>query len=149
MFSSGLFVAAHIDKMTPLKNKAVFEASVSSESVNRGGSELESISFNSLLLSAGLSYELFKNLKIIGGLKSFAGKGNEVGAQRDEYDQVVGYELLDFDSKEEILLLGLQYNFTNDIYFSLQTNQIEIDDRTSDISQLSLSRIYFMFNMNL
>ena len=52
---------------------------------------------------------------------------------------------LDFDSKEEILLLGLQYNFTNDIYFSLQTNQIEIDDRTSDISQLSLSRIYFMF----
>jgi len=149
LFSSGLFVAAHIDKMTPLKNKAVFEASVSSESVNRGGSELESISFNSLLLSAGLSYELFKNLKIIGGLKSFAGKGNEVGAQRDEYDQVVGYELLDFDSKEEILLLGLQYNFTNDIYFSLQTNQIEIDDRTSDISQLSLSRIYFMFNMNL
>ena len=69
--------------------------------------------------------------------------------QRDEYDQVVGYELLDFDSKEDILMLGLQYNFTNDIYFSLQTNKIDIDDKTSEISQLSLSRIYFMFNMNL
>ena len=58
------------------------------------------------------------------------------------------YEL-DFDSKEDILMLGLQYNFTNDIYFSLQTNKINIDDKTSEISKLSLSRIYFMFNMNL
>ena len=149
LFSSGFSIAAHIDKITSLESKTVLEASVSSEGVSRGGTELESISFNSLLLSAGLSYELFKNLKLIGGIKSFSGKGNEVGAQRDEYDQIVGYELLDFDSKEGIMMLGLQYNFTNDIYFSLQTNQIEIDDKTSDISQLSLSRIYFMFNMNL
>ena len=102
-----------------------------------------------MLLSAGLSYELFNNLTVIGGVKSFGGKGNEVGSQRDEYDQIVGYKLLDFDSKEDILMLGLQYNFTNDIYFSLQTNKIDIDDKTSEISQLSLSRIYFMFNMNL
>ena len=149
LLSSGLSIAAHIDKMTPLKNKTVFEASIGSEGVSRGGSELESISFNSLLFSAGLSYELFKNLKLIGGTKSFSGKGNEVGAQRDGYDEVVGYELLNFDSKEDILLLGIQYNFTNDIYFSLQRNQIEIDDKTNDISKLSLSRIYFMFNMNL
>jgi len=149
LFSSGLSIAAHIDKMSTLKNETVFEVSVSSEGVSRGGSELESVSFNSLLLSAGLSYELFKGLKLIGGIKSFSGKGNEVGAQRDEYDQVVGYKLLNFDSKEDIMMLGLQYNFTNDIYFSLQTNQIEIDDKTSDTAQLSLSRIYFMFNMNL
>ena len=101
------------------------------------------------MLSAGLSYELFHNFKLISGIKSFNGKGNEVGAQRDEYDQIIGYELLDYDSKEDILMLGLQYNFTKDIYFSLQTNQIDIDDRTNEISQLSLSRIYFMFNMNL
>ena len=149
LFSSGLMLTAHLDKLTPLKNKTSFELSVSNENVERGGSDLEAISFNSMLLSAGLSYELFKNLKIIGGVKSFTGKGNEVGSQRDEYDQVVGYELLDFDSQEDILMLGLQYNFTNDIYFSLQTNKIDIDDKTSEISKLSLSRIYFMFNMNL
>jgi len=149
MLSSGLSFTAHIDKITGLKNKTMFEASLNTEAVNRGGSELESISFNSLLLSAGLSYELFHNFKLISGIKSFNGKGNEVGAQRDEYDQIIGYELLDYDSKEDILMLGLQYNFTKDIYFSLQTNQIDIDDRTNEISQLSLSRIYFMFNMNL
>lgn len=149
LFSSGLMLTAHLDKLTPLKNKTSFEVSVSNESVERDGSDLESISFNSMLLSVGLSYELFNNLKIIGGAKSFAGKGNEVGSQRDDYDQVVGYELLDFDSKEDILMFGLQYNFTNDIYFSLQTNKIDIDDKTSETSQLSLSRIYFMFNMNL
>ena len=149
LFSSGIMLTAHLEKLTPLKNKTSFEVSVSNENVERDGSDLEEISFNSMLLSAGLSYELFNNLKVIGGVKSFGGKGNEVGSQRDEYDQIVGYKLLDFDSKEDLLMLGLQYNFTNDIYFSLQTNKIDIDDKTSEISQLSLSRIYFMFNMNL
>lgn len=149
LFSSGIMLTAHLEKLTPLKNKTRFEVSVSNENVERDGSDLEEISFNSMLLSAGLSYELFNNLKVIGGVKSFGGKGNEVGSQRDEYDQIVSYKLLDFDSKEDILMLGLQYNFTNDIYFSLQTNKIDIDDKTSEISQLSLSRIYFMFNMNL
>ena len=149
LFSSGIMLTAHLEKLTPLKNKTSFEVSVSNENVERDGSDVEEISFNSMLLSAGLSYELFNNLKVIGGVKSFGGKGNEVGSQRDEYDQIVGYKLLDFDSKEDILMLGLQYNFTNDIYFSLQTNKIDIDDKTSEISQLSLSRIYFMFNMNL
>ena len=101
------------------------------------------------MLTAGLSYELFESLRLIGGAKVFSGKGNEVGAQRDEYDQVIGYELLDFDSQEKILLLGLQYNFTKDIYFSLQTNKIDVNDKTSEINQLTLNRIYFMFNMNL
>ena len=147
--SSGFSLTAQLDKLASLKNKTTFEASISSEGVSRGGSELESISFNSLLVGVGLSYELFDNLKLIGGIKSFSGAGNEVGTERDGYDQAIGYELLNFDSKEDIMMLGLQYNFTNDIYFSLQTNKIEIDDKTSEISRLSLSRIYFMFNMNL
>ena len=147
--SSGFSLTAQLDKLASLKNKTTFEVSISSEGVSRGGSELESISFNSLLVGVGLSYELFDNLKLIGGIKSFSGAGNEVGTERDGYDQAIGYELLNFDSKEDIMMLGLQYNFTDDIYFSLQTNKIEINDKTSEISQLSLSRIYFMFNMNL
>ena len=149
LVSSGLSLTANIDKLIGFDNKTQLELSIISEGVSRGGDEIESISFNSSLLSAGLSYELFENLKIIGGTKSFNGSGNEVGVQRDEYDQIIGFELLDFNSKENIMLIGLQYNFTKDIYFSLQTNKIDFDDKTSETEKLSLNRIYFMFNMNL
>jgi len=149
LVSSGLSLKANIDKLIGFDNKTQLELSIISEGVTRGGDEIESISFNSSLVSAGLSYELFENLKIIGGTKSFTGSGNEVGVQRDEYDQIIGFELLDFNSKENIMLIGLQYNFTKDIYFSLQTNKIDFDDKTSETEKLSLNRIYFMFNMNL
>jgi hypothetical protein len=147
--SGGVSAKASLDKLTNIKNKTQLEASISTERVKRGGGKLESVSFNSLLFSAGASYELFENLKLIAGLKLFAGKGNEVGAERDEYDQIVGFNLLDYDSEEKIMLIGLQYSFTDDIYLSLQTNKIDVADSLNEISQLSLARIYFMFNMNL
>ena len=148
-FVGGANIFIKIDELLNLKNKTTAELSFNTENVKRGGSELESITFNSSLISAGASYELFKNLKLIAGLKSFAGKGNEVGSERNDYDEIIGYDLYNFDSQESITLVGLQYNFTNDIYFSLQTNKIEITDKINDVNRLSLSRVYFMFNMNL
>ena len=148
-FVVGANVFVKVDELLNLKNKTTAELSFNSENVRRGGSELESINFNSSLISAGASYELFKNLKLIAGLKSFFGKGNEVGAERNDYDEIIGYDLYNYDSQESIMLIGLQYNFTNDIYFSLQTNKIEITDKINDVNRLSLSRVYFMFNMNL
>ena len=147
--SAGANIKTHLEKLTPIKNKTQIEFSAILENVARPGSDLESISFNSLMVGIGASYELFENLKLIAGVKAFAGKGNEVGAERDEYDQIIGYDLFDYDAEEKITLLGLQYNFTKDIYFSLQTNKIDVVDNINKISQLSLSRIYFMFNMNL
>ena len=148
-FVGGANVFVKVGELLNLKNKTTAELSFNSENVKRGGSELESISFNSSLISAGASYELFKNLKLIAGLKSFVGKGNEAGAERNDYDEIIGYDLYNYDSQESIMLIGLQYNFTNDIYFSLQTNKIEITDKINDFNRLSLSRVYFMFNMNL
>ena len=148
-FVGGANVFVKIDELLNLKNKTTAELSFNSENVKRGGSELESINFNSSLISAGASYELFKNLKLIAGLKSFFGKGNEVGTERNDYDEIIGYDLYNYDSQESIMLIGLQYNFTNDIYFSLQTNKIEITDKINEVNRLSLSRVYFMFNMNL
>ena len=148
-FVGGANVFVQVDELLNLKNKTTAELSFNSENVRRGGYELESINFNSSLISAGASYELFKNLKLIAGLKSFVGKGNEVGAERNDYDEIIGYDLYNYDSQESIMLIGLQYNFTNDIYFSLQTNKIEITDKINDVNRLSLSRVYFMFNMNL
>ena len=46
LFSSGIMLTAHLEKLTPLKNKTRFEVSVSNENVERDGSDLEEISIN-------------------------------------------------------------------------------------------------------
>ena len=88
-------------------------------------------------------------LKLISGIKIFAGKGNEVETIRDDFDQIIDFDLKSYDTNESISLVGLQYNFSDDIYLTLQTNKINFTDNISDINKLSLSRVYFMFNMNL
>ena len=149
LFSSGASIRANLEEFIKIKNKTTLELSSYLEAVNRSGNNVESISFNSSLLSAGLSYELFKDLKIIAGTKVFLAKGNEFETERNEYDQITGYNIKNYDSEENIYLIGLQYSFTKDIYFSLQSNKINIVNQLIEQDRLTLSRIYFMFNMNL
>ena len=149
LFSSGASIRANLEEFIKIKNKTTLELSSYLEAVNRSGNNVESISFNSSLLSAGLSYELFKDLKIIAGAKVFLAKGNEFETERNEYDQITGYNIKNYDSEENIYLIGLQYSFTKDIYFSLQSNKINIVNQLIEQDRLALSRIYFMFNMNL
>ena len=146
---SSLFVNLDLDKLLSLKNKVNLEGGINFESVKRDGSDFEKIDFNSNLYSGSISIEIIKNLKIIGGAKVFYADGNEFISERDNYDQVIDYSNNLFKSKETILIGGIQHHFTEDIYFTLQYNQFNVLDKTAAEDEFSLSRLIFMFNMNL
>ena len=146
---SSLFVNLDLDKLLSLKNKVNLEGGINFESVKRDGSDFEKIDFNSNLYSGSISIEIIKNLNIIGGAKVFYADGNEFISERDNYDQVIDYSNNLFKSKETILIGGIQHYFTEDIYFTLQYNQFNVLDKTAAEDEFSLSRLIFMFNMNL
>jgi len=138
-----------LDKLLSLKNSFNIEGSINLETVKRDGEGFEKIDFNSILYSGSISYELIKNLKIIAGAKVFYVEGNEFIAERDIYDQINDFADINYDSKETILIAGLQHHFTDDIYFTMQYNQFNVLDKTNTYDELSLGRLIFMFNMNL
>ena len=138
-----------LDKLLSLKKSIIIEGSMNLETVNRGGEDFEKIDFNSILYSGSISYELMKNLKIIAGAKVFYAEGNEFISERDKYDQINDYSHTIYDSKETILIAGLQHHFTDDIYFTMQYNQFNVLDKTNTYDEFSLGRLIFMFNMNL
>ncbi|MDG1426090.1 MAG: hypothetical protein P8P82_01620 [Flavobacteriales bacterium] len=146
---SSLLVNLDLDKLLSLKNKVNLEGGINFESVKRDGSDFEKIDFNSNLYSGSISIEIIKNLNIIGGAKVFYADGNEFISERDNYDQVIDYSNNLFKSKETILIGGIQHHFTEDIYFTLQYNQFNVLDKTAAEDEFSLSRLIFMFNMNL
>ncbi len=147
--SFGFNVDFKLHKFIKNINKSSIEFSLNVENINRSGNDLEKIDLKTNLVGLGATYELFKDLKLISGIKIFAGKGNEVETIRDDFDQIIDFDLKSYDTNESISLVGLQYNFSDDIYLTLQTNKINFTDNISDINKLSLSRVYFMFNMNL
>ena len=138
-----------LDKLLSLKKSIIIEGSMNLETVNRGGEDFEKIDFSSILYSGSISYELIKNLKIIAGAKVFYAEGNEFISERDKYDQINDYSHTIYDSKETILIAGLQHHFTDDIYFTMQYNQFNVLDKTNTYDEFSLGRLIFMFNMNL
>ncbi len=89
------------------------------------------------------------DLKIVAGAKIFSVDGNEFVAERDIYDQINDYENNSYDSKETVLIGGLQYHFTDEGYFTMQYNQFNILDNTNIQDEFNMGRLIFMFNMNL
>jgi hypothetical protein len=138
-----------LNKLLSTKKSLILEGSMNLETVNRAGEDFEKIDFTSILYSGSISYELIKNFKIIAGAKVFYAEGNEFIADRDKYDQINDYSNHIYDSKETILIAGLQHNFTEDIYFTMQYNQFNVLDKTNTYDEFSLGRLIFMFNMNL
>jgi hypothetical protein len=146
---SALHSLLFLDKLLSLNKHLSLEGSINLETVKRDGDDFEKIDFNSILYSGSISYELIKNLKIIAGAKVFYVEGNEFIAERDMYDQINDYLNNIYDSKETILIGGLQHHFTDDIYFTMQYNQFNVLDKTNTYDEFSLGRLIFMFNMNL
>ena len=146
---SALHSLLFLDKLLSLKNSFDLEGSINLENVKRDGEDFEKIDFNSILYSGSISYELIKNLKIIAGAKLFYAEGNEFIAERDMYDQINDYSNKTYDSKETILIGGIQHHFTDDIYFTMQYNQFNVSDKTNTYDEFSMGRLIFMFNMNL
>ena len=138
-----------IDKLLNMQNEFVLEGTLRYESVNRSGNDFESIEFSSILLGGSLSYELIPNFKLLSGAKVFYASGNEFITERDDYDQINDYLAVDFDAKETILISGIQYDFKEDIYFTMQYNHFTILDKISTNEEFSLGRLVFMFNINL
>ena len=138
-----------LNKLLSTKKSLILEGSMNLETVNRAGEDFEKIDFTSILYSGSISYELIKNFKIIAGAKVFYAEGNEFIADRDKYDQINDYSNHIYDSKETILIAGLQHHFTEDIYFTMQYNQFNVLDKTNIYDEFSLGRLIFMFNMNL
>ena len=138
-----------LNKLLSTKKSLILEGSMNLETVNRAGEDFEKIDFTSILYSGSISYELIKNFKIIAGAKVFYAEGNEFIADRNKYDQINDYSNHIYDSKETILIAGLQHHFTEDIYFTMQYNQFNVLDKTNTYDEFSLGRLIFMFNMNL
>ena len=151
---SSIYSKILLDKLlflgnSSINNSIIIEGSIDAEMVRRGGNNFEKIYFNSSLYSGSISIEIIKNLKVIAGAKVFYAEGNEFVAERNMYDQINDYANNNYDNKETILVGGLQHHFTDEIYFTVQYNQFNVLERINTQDEFSMSRLIFMFNMNL
>jgi hypothetical protein len=113
------------------------------------------IDLQSTLLDAGLTWEVYKGLDILGGYKVLSAKGNEIANQTNAYNQIVGYANIapalydynDLDIQEGIMAFGIRYRFGKNSYFTAQGHFSDFVNNKQKANNYDMSQLFLNYTM--
>jgi len=133
-----------INKIIGFEKALVLSGGFRYEKVERAAN---SIDFSSMLLDAGLTVEVYKQLDLLAGYKSLSAQGNEFISIRDAYNLIVGYQAFNIDTQQDILSFGMRYRFSKNTYFTLQGLWVNYDDVVSKLNNYEINQVFLGYTM--
>lgn len=137
-----------IGKLVKIDRDISINFGIRNEKTTRGG--VSPIDFSSNLIDLGLQAETFKRFDILLGAKLLSGKGNELIARRDIFNNVTTYynqnvlaggnaelmkenffAIVNQDQRQVILSGGVRYRFFTRSFASINYNMINVNNATS------------------
>src|SRR5690606_21138944 len=113
------------------------------------------IDLQSTLIDAGLTWEVYKGLDILGGYKMISAKGNEIVNARDSYNQIIGYGNIDtylynyndLDIKEGVVAFGMRYRFGKNSYFTAQGHFSDFVNNNNKSNNYDIKQLFLNYTM--
>ncbi len=115
------------------------------ESTSRSGSA--PVDFSSMLIDAGVSAEVFKDLYTNVGLKYMTLSGDEFIGSRDGFNGLVNYTLTEYDENEMLLALALNYKFSDFSLLTLQYSTSMLTDNMDDQMSYNLNQLFINYSI--
>jgi len=143
LFRGGLVF--NLNNLIKFEKLIAINAGLRTESSNRVGTN--PLSLASTLIDLGLDIEVLKNLHLLGGLKLFAVKGNEVQSGRDQMNQIVQYGSVTFNQSQNVIAAGLRYNYDEQGYFSMHYHIVNYDDQETTWQTYNMNQLFFVFGL--
>ena len=130
------------------KNKVKATFGIQRETTERGGVEVEQIDLSSTLIDLGLEFELFSKFEILLGAKLFESEGNEFVPLLENFNDVLNFPTNSmFDDEENLLGIGIKYEFKKDIYLTLQYQTFSSVLGTDNLNNYDLQQLFVLYNM--
>ncbi len=117
------------------------------ESTNRAGEEFEELALQSTLIDLGLSYEFADKLNLLLGAKLWSVSGNEFINERDRFNTLVDFDVVEFDFTENTLAGGLSYKFNENNVLTGQYQMFNIEHADEAIADYGINQFTLLFNM--
>lgn len=118
------------------------------ESTQRDGN-LSSIDLKTSSLEAGLEFEVFKKLYLLGGIKTLQGKGNEFLydlSNQNVYDIPTEYTV---NINQTLTGVGARYQFSDNTYLSIKNFGVNIKDLDDDNRSYAFNQWMLFFSLKL
>jgi hypothetical protein len=141
-------VSVPVNVYLKTKNKLNVQLGTTMQTTTRNSTApIENIDYKNTQLSAGISYELFKDFELMGGYVSNNTKGNDFIADRNAFTEVTYFNLNKYDVQQNMKAVGVKYNFTNKIYLSTIYQQSNYTDVLRTTANFKMNQFTIIYNM--
>ena len=120
-------------------------AGYSIENTNRDSPDEIDFAINKL--DVGLKVETVKDLFILFGLKQLQASGNEYLNTRNEFNDIETSNAFDLDITQTHLAWGIQYEFSEKTYFSVNGNYVGSKDRESNLNDYNITQYFVNYTL--
>ena len=144
MLMRGGFVL-NINKLIKREKRIAINGGVRTESSVRGGTN--PVNLASTLIDAGLDVEVLKGLHVMGGVKLFSVKGNEMQSGRDELNQIIAFTPRAYNQTQSIIAAGLRYDYDKNSYLSIHYHMVSNNDLDAPANKYNMNQLFFVFGL--
>jgi hypothetical protein len=139
----------NIHRWLPNYEKAIrLEAGLRQDQTKRDGEEgVRAVDLSSTLMSAGIAIEFAKNLSLTGAIQGIYYEGFDFLPLRSDFDQVVFYNEFEVDGLEQMIGLGLRYDFSENDYLTIQWNNFNSENNFGSLPNYEINQLVFLFSM--
>lgn len=139
----------NIHRWLPNYEKAIrLEAGLRQDQTKRDGEEgVRAVDLSSTLMSAGFAIEFAKNLSLTGAVQGIYYEGFDFLPLRSDFDQVVFYNEFEVDGLEQMIGLGLRYDFSANDYLTIQWNNFNSENNFGTLPNYEINQLVFLFSM--
>jgi hypothetical protein len=145
-----VYVSVPVNKLINYSKVISIQLGINMQNTTRRSSEdIENIDLKSMQLNAGLRFELFKNFDLIGGYISQNTKGNEFVSDRNTYNEITYFNIVNYNLTQEIFAGGFRYNFGTKTYLCLLYQQNKYTDKLGNNASFKMSQYGVIYNISL
>lgn len=129
------------------ENDFKLDLGVRFENTLRSGEEFEKVDLNSLLIDLGMTCEFAENLDLLFGAKLWTVSGNAFINERNRFNAIQDFDIVEYDFTENTVAGGLRYRFSENNMLTAQYQIFNIEHQDDDVADYGISQFTILFNM--
>jgi len=137
----------YINDFFSWKRQLKLDVGVRYESTMRSGEPFEELNLSSTFIDAGLSYELVEKFDVLVGAKLWAVNGNEFTNERNIFNSIENFDVVNYDFSENTYAAGLRYRFNANNSVSAQYQLFDIKHKDDAFVDYSIAQYTFLFSL--
>ena len=116
---------------------------------NREGDSIERINLNSTHIDFKIEKELLEKVYFNFSTKRIKAIGNEYLVSRDDFDEILTFQQVNYNRIDYLHALGIKYQFKRDVYIDVQYNLWGSEFNIANFNDFDFQRLLFIFSIKL